>query len=420
MYPLPYGRGTVSFRLPPSQPCNLITYRMEPNKSEDASTEPFDVIRQALDRPVGTPALKELALNKQSAVILISDGTRLCPSELLLPPLLQELNQGGIPDQAIDIVIALGLHRMHTREEMIRLVGEEVFARVRVHNHSSDAEDCIRLGLTSAGTPVEINRTVVDADLRIVTGNIEPHALAGISGGVKALVPGTASKRCIEHNHSLSLDDNAGIGSAGNRVHRDMEEALQFISVDFLLNVIVNHKREILEAVAGHVIDSHRTGIQRAAERFMVPVDPAYDITIVSPGGHPKDMHMYQAVKALRNASAITKSGGTILMAAECKEMYGNGLFQFWVETMKDRKRTAAKLDREFVLGPHKIAHLEEVFRRQKVYLLSEIPEPVVRLLGFEPMADLNSTLDQVLSQAHGTQSMACMPFGSLTFPLLP
>lgn len=379
----------------------------------------LNAIRQALEQPVGTPKLAELARGRRNAVIVISDGTRLCPSELLLPLLLQELNNGGISDEMVDIVIALGLHRKHTEEEIEQLVGSSVFRRIRVHNHSTEPEDCVRLGITTSGTPVEINRTVAEADLRIMTGNIEPHALVGVSGGIKAIIPGTASKRCIEHNHGLSLTRKAKIGSPDNPIHRDLEEALRFIQVDFLLNVVVNHRKEIVEAVAGHVIDSHREGVRRAMERFLIPVPQAYDVTIVSPGGHPKDMQMYQAIKALRNASTLTKSGGKIIMAAACEEQFGNGIFQYWVETMPDLKQAAGKLNRQFVLGAHKIAHLDEVLSKQRVYLLSEMPDPLVKLLGIEPVTDLQATIEQLLSSSHGMQSIAYMPYGALTFPLM-
>jgi len=419
IYALPYGRDAVSFSLPANQTCDWITYQMDDGLNCDKKERSAQVVRQALASPTGTSKLSQLACGRKKAVIVISDGTRLCPSELLLPALLEELNAGGIPDNAIDIVIALGLHRKQTKEEMICLVGAPVFRRIRVHNHSAEPEDCVRLGRTSSGTPVEINRLVAEADLRIVTGNIEPHAMAGISGGMKSIVPGTASRRCIEHNHGLSLQDRVKLGEPDNRVHTDIEEALRFISVDFMLNVVVNHRREVLEAVAGHIIDAHRAGVRLASERFIVPVGRSYDLTLVSPGGYPKDMQMYQSLKALRNASKITKNGGAIIMAAACQEIFGNGIFQYWVETMKDRQRTVSKLNREFVLGAHKITHLDEVLSKQRVYLLSEIPEPIVRLLGMEPVADLQSTLEQILDQARGKPTIACMPYGSLTFPSL-
>ncbi|WP_239630386.1 nickel-dependent lactate racemase [Paenibacillus sp. H1-7] len=410
---IPYGTGTVPLDIPDTQPYDVVNYRMNENDGDEAVS--LTRIRDTLNRPDGTPPLRELARGKKHAVIMISDGTRLCPSHIILPLLLDELNLGGVHDDAITILIALGMHRQHTPQEMERLVGARVYTRVRVLNHSAAAEDCIYLGTTSAGTPVEINRIAVEADLRIVTGNIEPHAMAGVSGGVKAVIPGIASERCIQHNHSLSMNGRTVPGETDNPVHRDMAEALRFINIDFMLNVIVNHKQHILEAVAGHVIQAHRTAIDKAGARFIVPSQTDYDVTVVSPGGHPKDMQMYQSIKALRNASAITKPGGTILMAAECAEMMGNGTLSLWVETMRDRKRAVDKLKQQFQLGAHKLLHLDDVLSRHTVYLHSSIPRPIVELLGFIPAENLQSAFHLALTNK--AVKLAVMPFGSLTYP---
>jgi nickel-dependent lactate racemase len=414
---LPYGNSTLQLSLPETQPVDIISYHIKTtDRSRDASVRR---ILEALSSPEGTSKLQHLASGKRSAVILISDGTRLCPSALLLPPLLDELNAGGIPDEGIDIIIALGLHRKHTEEEMRQLVGEEVYNRIRVHNHSSAEEDCLLLGTTSSGTPIEINRLAVQADLRIATGNIEPHAMAGISGGIKALVPGIASKRCIEHNHSLSLRAKAQAGQPGNLVHKDMEEALRFITIDFLLNVVVDHDKHVVGAAAGHVITAHRSGAALAADYFLVPVNKTYDAVVVSAGGYPKDLQFYQAVKSLRNAAAIAKPGGTLLMVAECSEMLGNGIFQYWIETMKNREVMVSKLKQQFVLGAHKVLHLDEVLVKNRVMLYSSLPRSVVDLLGLEPMSDLQRAFEDLTAATAGSSpEIAIMPFGSLTFPV--
>ncbi|WP_261381338.1 nickel-dependent lactate racemase [Paenibacillus cremeus] len=410
-----YGKTTVSFDVPESHSYDLITYKQPLGEPPDDAYS-LSLIRQALAAPIGTPSLRELATDKTQAVILISDGTRLCPSWLLLPPLLEELNAAGIPDHAIDIVIALGLHRKHTAAELEQLVGTAIYQRIRVSNHSSCSEDCTYAGTTSRGTPIEINHLVAQAPLRIVTGNIEPHALVGISGGIKALVPGVASQRCIEHNHGLSLEYKAIPGHPNNPLHQDLEEAQQFAPIDFMLNVVVNHDRQVLHAAAGHIIEAHRQGTVFAAKLFLVPVQKQYDIVVVSPGGFPKDLQFYQALKALRNAAAITKPHGTIIMAAECSEQFGNGIFQYWVETIPERERAVAMLKQTFVAGAHKLLHLDEVLQNHPVYLHTSLPNALIDLLGCTPAPDLSSTLKSIL--LHPSQSLAIMPFGALTFPV--
>ncbi|WP_019537096.1 nickel-dependent lactate racemase [Paenibacillus ginsengihumi] len=415
-YSLPYGKGSIPFRWPAGRKLAAIMYDSpECGLSRDRSLR---LIREALNRPVGTPRLSQLASGHDRAVILISDGTRLCPSDLLLPPLLEELRAGGIAAEAVDIVIALGLHRKHTADEIRALVGDEVFGRVRVHNHSAEPEDCLALGTTTRGTPVEINRLVAECPLRIATGGIEPHALVGVSGGVKALIPGAASRRSIEHNHRLSVQHRASPGDPDNPVHQDLEEALRFVPIHFLLNVVVNHERHVLQAACGDVIAAHREGVRLAASRFTVPVHAQYDRVIVSPGGHPKDMQIYQALKALRNAAAFTRPGGAILLVARCEEHIGNGLLQYWLETMKDRQQMVAKLKERFEVGPHKMLHLAEVLARHPVHLHSALPRHWTELLGFKAEDDVQAVVDAWA--ADESLTVAYMPHGSLTFPRFP
>jgi lactate racemase len=367
-----------------------------------------------MKQPIGSKQLNELARGKKSAVILISDGSRLAPSHLMLPVLLEELHAGGIPDEAVDVVIALGLHRKHSAEEIEHLVGSSIYRRVRIHNHSSLSEDCVFVGTTSAGTPLEINRIVATAPLLIATGNIEPHAMVGISGGVKAMVPGTASHRTIEHNHGLSLKYKAEPGKSDNPIHRDLEEVLRFVPIHFLLNTIVDIDKNVLEAVAGDVMEAHRAGISLASQRFVVPPEEElYDVVIASPGGDPKDKQMYQAIKSMKNAAAFTKPGGTIIIAAQCSEMLGNGTLQYWVDTMPSRDWMVRKLKEQFVIGAHKILHIDELLQQHQVYLYSSLPSYLPELLGLHAVQNLQQTIDTILTPG---MKVGIMPYASLTF----
>jgi nickel-dependent lactate racemase len=408
IYLLPYGKGTISFTLPNGVMPDWITYRQKNNA-------PRDWLSMALQHPIDSERLRQAAEGSHSAVILISDISRLSPSYLFAEYLLDELNAAGISDEQIRIIVALGAHRKQTEEELISLVGLAAYKRVQVQNHSALPEDCIAVGVTRAGTPIEINRHVVEAEFRIVTGNIEPHRLAGISGGVKALMPGVASTRTIEHNHSLSQQLKAVPGQPDNPLRLDMEEALRFVPVHFLLNVIVDHERNVLDAFAGDVIAAHRAGIEAARSRFIVEVPHLYDVVLVSAGGHPKDTQLYQALKSLTNAAAITKPGGSLVLVAQCEELFGNGIFQHWVETIGDRQIMLAKLKEKFVLGAHKVEHIDSILQHHPVYLFSQMPEAMVRLLGFHPVSDLNHTLSLLLEKSRF--KIAVMPYGGLTFP---
>ncbi|MBD0383910.1 nickel-dependent lactate racemase [Paenibacillus sedimenti] len=410
MHFIPYGKVSIPLKLPPGTQPDWVDYQ----RTDLASN---DCIEYALEHPYDCSLLQEAAQSSKSAVILISDATRLCPSYLFLEALLQRLNMAGIPDGQVRIIVAIGTHRKQTKEELIQLVSEDVFKRVLVMNHSSLPEDCVRLGVTSRGTPVEINKHVVEADFRIVTGNLEPHALVGVSGGVKALFPGTASARAIEHNHSLSQQYTSTAGVVDNPIREDLEEVLQFLTVHFLFNVIVDHKRNLLGAVAGDVIAAHRAGLELVRRTFLVEVPALYDVTIISPGGHPKDTQLYQSIKALKNAAAITKPGGSIILIARCEELYGNGILQYWIETIQDRSVMTQKLNERFVLGAHKVEHIDRVLKHHEVYLYSEFPASSVRLIGFHPISDLDSFLAAHLSDK--SLKVAVIPYGGLTFPQL-
>ncbi|MCD1258496.1 nickel-dependent lactate racemase [Paenibacillus athensensis] len=428
MYVLPYGKSSVTLELPPGVSADWISYRrpsaagLRPVRSGAAGGLTADdaEISRALSAPIGAPALQEAARGFRSAVILISDMSRLCPSYVFLERLLDELNAAGIPDGSIRIIVALGMHRKMTADELAALVGPAAFRRVSVLNHSPLPEDCIRLGVTSRGVPVEINRLVVEAEFRMVTGNLEPHHLAGISGGVKALVPGVASAACIEANHALSAGSGgqAQPGSPDNAVRSDMEEALRFLPVHYLLNVVVDHERNLLGAVAGDVLAAHRAGLQLVRDCFLVDVPQRYELTVVSAGGFPKDTQLYQAVKSLKNAAAITRKGGRILLLAQCPELYGNGIFQFWIETIGDAARMTGMLRERFVLGAHKIESIAQVLNRHEVLLYSSVPDSTAELVGFHPISDLNAAVRELHSRCpRPCPNIALMPYGGLTFP---
>ncbi|MFB9751225.1 nickel-dependent lactate racemase [Paenibacillus hodogayensis] len=404
----PYGHGQIELPFCVDT-VDLLAYHSKPEQTASA------LIRQALEQPVAGMPLKELAVGRKRAVILISDGTRLSPSRLFLPALLDALNEAGLDDDRIRIIVALGMHRKHTEKERIQLVGEDIYRRVAVVNHSPLSEHCIHVGTTAQGTPIELNRLVLQADLLIATGNIEPHRLVGVSGGVKALVPGVASKRCIQANHALSQRFRASLGDPDNPIHRDLEEALRFVPIHFLFNVVANHHGELLGAYAGEPAAAHRRGLEEARSRFFIPVDRTYDLVVVSPGGHPKDAQLYQAVKTLQNAAAFTKPGGSIMLLSRCEELFGNGMLQYWLETVGDRAEIVARLQQQFVLGAHKIAHMESILSRHTVYLYSQMPEALVELAGFIPVANVQEWVQARIGRDECR--VAYMPYGALTFP---
>jgi len=413
-YTLPYGQETRTITLPLSAPCSIVRYHGAEQVKDSATDEA--IIQEALSHPVKSQPLRSLARDRHRVAVIISDGTRLVPSDKILPHVLAELAHAGIDNQAVTIVVALGMHRKHTDTELTSLVGEEVYRQYRVINHSPLPDDCVMLGTTSFGTPVELLREVVEADMRIAIGNIEPHGLVGVSGGVKALLPGVASQRAIEAHHALSQRYPPRPGELEHPLRRDLEEVITFVQLHFIVNVVVDHRGHLLSAHTGDPIAAHRQGAAAAQRAFMIGSQEKHAIVIASTGGYPKDIQLYQAVKTLQNAAEICTEGGDIVLLARCHELFGNGIFQYWVETIQDRQRIVDMLNRRFVLGAHKIPYIDDILQQHRVHMYTDMPSAMVTLVGFEPVHDLQATVDR-LCEARPGAAVAIMPYGGLTFP---
>jgi len=319
---LPYGEGHVDFELPTS---NLLGVFYPETTTETRDED--QIIIDALEHPIGAPRLRDLAHRGQRVAIVISDITRPCPSNRLLPCILNELESAGVSDERILIVAALGSHRRMTELQLKAAVGPEIADRIRIVNH--DVSNTVRLGITSAGTPVEIFRPLTEVDLRICVGNLEGHYFAGFSGGYKAIMPGCASRATITANHAMMFQPQATTGRIeGNPLREDLEEGAALLGVDFILNVVLDRNKRIVVAEAGDVIEAHRKGCKWIEEFSMTPIPKRADIVLASAGGYPKDINLYQAHKGLVVACKTVREGGAIVLVAECAEGFGNKVFE--------------------------------------------------------------------------------------------
>ena len=389
-----------------------------PVASSDRPMDEAAILRQALDNPVGTERLRKLVRPGQRIAVVVSDMTRPCPSGKLLPPVLDELNAAGVPDRDVTIVIALGLHRPMARDELATMVGEEIFQRVRVLNHNPD--DTVSLGRTGRGTPVEIFRPVVEADVRVCLGNLEFHYFAGYSGGAKAILPGCASRATVNANHAMMVRPEAATGRiAGNPVRADLEEGVALLGVDFILNVVVGADHQIEAAVAGHVIEAHRQGCEWVAERGKLELPQAADVVIAGAGGFPKDINLYQAQKALDNAAYAVRDGGVIILVAECGEGLGNQTFERWLLEASSPADILERIQAEFVLGGHKAAAVANVLQRAEVFLVSAMPEPLVKACGMRPYTDVGAALQDALDFYGANARVAVLPEAASVLPVV-
>ena len=409
---LPFGHSKVSVPLPAR---NLLGVFLPHDVTEE-----FDeaaCLHAALAHPIGTPRLRDLARPGQEVVIVTSDMTRPCPSERLLPPILEELAVAGVSSGNVTIVIALGLHHPMSASELESAVGAGVYRQVRVINH--DPTDTVRLGVTSAGTPAEFFRPIVEADLRICLGNLEFHYFAGYSGGAKAILPGCASEAAVRANHAMMVRPEAAAGRLeGNPVRADIEEGAALLGVDFILNVLVDGNHHIVGAVAGEVTAAHRRGCEMVAQRGTVLVPKQADIVLVSAGGYPKDLNLYQAQKALDNAAHAAREGGIIILVAECGRGYGNRTFEDWLTEAHSPQEVLDRIRREFVLGGHKAAAVASVLKRARVYLVSTLPAESVQRCGLVPFNDVGEAMEMAFGEVGPEASVIVLPQGGSILPV--
>jgi len=411
---LPFGRGSLSARIPSG---NLIGV-FPPRDLGPATVDEGGLVRQALENPIGTPRLRDLARRGQKVALITSDLTRPCPSERLLPPVLDELAAAGVPDDDITIIIGLGLHRPMTEAELKDAVGEAVFRRVRVINH--DVRDTVSLGRTSFGTPVEVFRPVVEADFRVCLGNVEFHYFAGYSGGAKAIVPGCASEATVTANHAMMVRPAAQAGRLeGNPVRADLEEATALVGVDFVLNVVVDGEHRIVQAAAGDVKAAHRVGCEWVAQRGKVPIPALADIVLVSAGGYPKDVNLYQAQKALDNAAYAVRPGGIIILVAECAEGCGNRTFQEWMTSGDTPTVLLKRIQERFVLGGHKAAAVAVVAQKAQIFFVSPSMAGW-RLTGMETYDSLDAALAEAWRRLGIGATVLVLPEGGSVLPQPP
>lgn len=409
---LKFGRGKLETELDD----DLFAGYLLP-KTGASDGEPAGILDAALENPVGAPRLRELVKKGLRIAIVTSDVTRPCPSALMLPPLLRELEAAGVRDSDVTIVLALGIHRGHTDQEKETLVGPGVYKRYRVIDH--EPERCRCLGRTSRGTDLDVFFEVADADFRIVLGNVEYHYFAGYSGGAKAILPGVSSRRAIRNNHSLMVDPGARAGVLeGNPVRSDIDELADHLSVDFILNVVLGEDKKIRAAYAGHCVLAHRAACRRLDEMFQVPVKaPGADVVLVSAGGFPKDINVYQAQKALDNAAKAVRDGGAVVWAAECAEGFGEDVFERWLDEAKTAEDLVARARADFELGGHKAAAIALVLRRLKVFLVSSLPDSAAGKLFVTPEPDLDRALKAALAHAGPGSKVLVAPYGGSTLP---
>lgn len=415
---LQFGRGELTLELPAAN-LTVVEPRFVPGIADEAAA-----FRAALRAPMGARPLREIVGAHERVAIVIPDHTRPLPRERILPWLFEEL--AHVPAENFTIINGTGSHRANTPAEFRQMVGDAVFERYRVINHDSrDPATLARAGTTHDGRPVWMNRAYVEADRRIVMGFIEPHFMAGFSGGYKGVFPAVADLEAIKHYHRAQVIADArstwGV-IAGNPTQAQVRANGALVPVDFLINVTQNRRRGITGFFCGDVLTAHDAGCAFAKQTAMVACPRAFPIVITSNSGFPLDQNLYQTVKGMSAAAQIVSEGGLILAAAECGDGFpDHGSFKSFLfshasaQAMLDTINHApAPIEDQW-----QVQLLALILVRARVGVYSQIAPDEIRRAHLEPVADLAARVRDELARLGPDVPIAVLPEGPMTIPYL-
>lgn len=408
-----YGRDTKDFFVPDRN--YMGTLRPQQKKGVK---DPEKEVKQALNRPVESPKLRELVSSKDKVAVLVSDISRPSPTGLILPPVLKELEEAGVSRKKITIIFGLGIHRNQTEEEKRALVGDYIYSHFRCIEH--DVENCRYFGVSSQGTPIEVFSEVMDASFVIATGNIEYHYYAGFSGGAKALAPGVCSRGTIEQNHRKFMDPGAGPGKIrGNPVREELEEMAQKIGIDFMVNAVLNPEKQVIKVVAGDVTAAHRQGASFLDRLSRVRIEDKADIVIVAPGGYPRDIDLYQTHKAMEHALPALKHGGILITVGQCADGLGVGPFARVFDEGKRPEELVDELRTQFVQGRHVASRIAHIHLNNEIFLVSDLSQSTKEKLFFKNFNSVKKALSLAFDKKGKEATVWVMPYGISTLPFI-
>jgi len=393
---------------------------LSPSEPE-ALADPRAATAESLRRPIGSRPLAEVARGKKSACVVISDVTRPVPNPVLLPPVLQTLAEAGVPREKTLILVATGMHRASTEEEQARLVGPEVAGRYPVADHLSKArEDMVEVGKIGGKVPALVNRRYVEADLKVLTGFIEPHMWAGYSGGRKSVLPGISSLETLQYMHGPEMVAHPGCEYGqldGNPFHEAGLEVMALAGADFVVNVTLDTGKRVTGVFSGHPVDAHRQGCDFLSRHCVRTLDAPLDFIVTTNAGAPLDCNLYQTVKGITGAATAVKQGGDVLIASRCVEGAGSPEYRKILE-MVDSPRAFLNrvMQKEFFIPDQWCAQeTYQVLLDRQVHVYTEgfTPEEL-RRFHFHPVADVAEGIRSLLAKHGPAARWAVVPDGPM------
>ncbi len=423
IYHFEYGDTHVELTIPRRRVIGSIEARKTPPLPDLEGT-----LRHLLSHPTGSPPLQEIVKGSDRVTILAGDMTRLwVGTAKFLPVLLNELQEIGVNPSLVTVLLGTGDHRPHTVDEKRLIVGDRVFLKYRVVDHRArEKDDLLFLGRTSRQTPIWVNRLVMEADKVILTGGIVYHFLAGFGGGPKALSIGTSGYETIQNNHKIALGTameglNPKVCSGitwGNPLFEDLVEIMRAAKADFLVNTIINYKKEIAAIVAGDPLEAHQEGIEKVQAFYGIDTNLMGDMVIASAMGYPEDINLYQVYKTLDNVTRVVKPGGVIVLYAECREGMGNEDFAHILTEFSDNSTRYSFLEKHCTIGGLMGFGIALWAERYKIVLYSSMEPELVKKTGMIPASSPENAIEKGSELAGESPDIVLMPHGSVTFPI--
>ena len=411
---LAYGEGHLMVDLPDGR-----TTVIEPLDIAGLNDEKESVF-QALDNPIAAKPLCDWIKPGDRIAISFTDITRATPNDRLIPWLLEYLKD--VPRKQITLVNQLGTHRPNTKAELEKMLTSEVVANYRVINHEPENEKAlVQFGTMRDGTPALINRHVAEADVRIITGFIEPHFFAGFSGGIKGIIPGTGGLKSVMSSHGAKNigDPNATFGIIdGNPLWEELRDVALRVGPSFLLNVTLNERRQITAVFAGDIIKAHKVGAEFVRKSAMQPFKEPFDVVVTTNSGYPLDLNLYQGVKGMSAGARVIKPGGTLVLACECREgVPSNSPLDKLLRSASSPEEILAMLASPGFVRPEQWqAQIQALVQRKaKVLVYSSLPDDIIRACHLEPCHDIGAAV----AAAGRNARIAVLPQGPLTIPYL-
>ncbi len=411
---LEYGRDGLDVSLPDANVVKCLGYR-----SAQPIADPASVIREALASPIGSASLADLAQGRTSVCVVISDVTRPVPNAILLPPILETLEASGIPRERIVILVATGLHRPNVGKELEEMVGAQVARTYRIENHDGlNRDEHTYLGESPRGVPVWIDSRYIEADLKITTGLIEPHFMAGFSGGRKLVCPGIAAIETIRvwHGPRFLEHPNARVGVLKeNPVHEENTWIARRAGCDFIVNTVIDAQRQILKVVAGHMEAAFHEGVAFVQNLVVDTIPEPVDVVVTSSAGYPLDTTFYQSVKGMVAAADIVKPGGTVILAAGMSQGIGSEPFQrlFQENSSVDEFMHRILNSDYFVMDQWQLEELAKILRKARVVAITDgLPAETLRKLFVETAPSVEDAVADCLSRYGSDATIAVVPKG--------